>query len=496
MIKEIQYRTLIKEFNKSGEIKMSSMKSGMDRKTGKKYLELGKGPNEVKQPHTWRTRKDPFADVADEINDMLENAEELAPITIFDYLQDKYPGRFMDGQLRTLERRVKEWRMHKGKSQIVSIPQNHLPGQLMELDWTSMNSLMITICGVLFKHLLCHTVLTYSNWEWAEIAYSESFQSLKKGFQSAVYRLGAVPCVLQTDNSSTATHQVEKGKKTRDFNQNYKSFLDHFGVTPRTINVNSPDENGDIESANGHLKRRIEQYLRLRGSRDFESIDEYRSFLNNVLIKGNRNRASKVKEELQVMRELPEISLPEYLEEDKTVSSFGTIRVKKVTYSVPTRLKGYKVRVRVYEDRIEVFSGRNHIHTLPRKTGEGYSINYRHVIESLRRKPGAFANCRYKDQLFPNEVFYRVYERLKEQFNERLADKEYIEIVSLAAGHGEDKVSGILQELLSCEKLLTMDAVKHKLELPVSIPKVNRPAPVLSTYNEFLTLKQGGLHAC
>jgi transposase len=496
MIKDTQYRILIKEFNKSGEITMSSMKSGMTRKTGSKYLKLGKGPGELRKPHTWRTRKDPFADVSDEIDNMLENAEELTPITIFTYLQEKYPGKFADGQLRTLERRVKEWRIENGKSQVVSIAQSHVPGRLMELDWTSMNKLMITICGIHFKHLLCHSVLTYSNWEWAEIAYSESFQSLKKGFQAAVYRLGAVPEILQTDNSSTATHQVEKGKKARDFNHNYRTFLDHYGVVPRSINVNSPDENGDIESVNGHFKRRIDQYLYLRGSRDFDSIDEYRSFLDDILIRGNKNRASKVNEELQVMRELPEVRLPEYTEEEKTVSSFGTIRVKKVAYSVPSRLKGYRIRVRVYEDRIELFSGRKHIDTLPRKTGGGYSVDYRHVIESFRRKPGAFANCRYKDQLFPNEKFLMTYERLREQFDERLADKEYIEILNLAAGNGEDKVSDILSELLSEGKLFTMDMVKQKLDLPVLIPKLNRPAPILLSYDSLLTQDKGGAYVC
>jgi len=487
MIKETQYRTLIKEFNKSGEITMSSMKSGMTRKTGSKYLKQGKGPGELRKPHTWRTRSDPFADVAIEIDELLKAAPELQPLTVFVHLQEKYPGKFEDGQLRTLERRIKEWKLENGKSKILSIAQSHYPGRLMELDWTCMNALMITICGIHFKHLLCHTILTYSNWDWAEIAYSESFQSLKKGFQSAVYRLGAVPEILQTDNTSTATHQIERSKKARGFNHNYTTFLEHYAVTPRSINVNSPDENGDIESANGHLKRRIDQYLMLRGSRDFKDIDEYRSFLDGILMRGNKNRVTKVKEELEVMRELPEVRLPEYTEEEKTVSSFGTIRVKKVAYSVPSRLKGYKIRVRVYEDRIELFSGRKHIDTLSRKTGEGYSIDYRHVIESFRRKPGAFANCRYKDQLFPSEIFSKAYERLHEQFNERLADREYIEILYLAFSNGEEKVSGILSSLIAEEKRFTMETIKQKLDLPMPIPKINRPAPSLFSYDNLLT---------
>jgi hypothetical protein len=488
MIKETQYGNLRKEFNKSGEITMSSMKSGMTRKTGLKYLKLGKSPGELKKPHTWRTRKDPFADVADEIDEMLGNAEELTPLTVFTHLQDEYPGRFSDGQLRTLERRVNEWRMEKGGSQIVSIAQSHVPGRLMELDWTSMNALMITICGEHFCHLLCHVVMTYSNWEWAEIAFSESFQSLKKGFQSGIYHLGAVPEILQTDNSSTATHQVEKGRRARDFNHGYVTFLEHYGVKPRSINVNSPDENGDIESANGHLKRRMEQYLLLRGSRDFTRIEEYSLFLTDVLIKANRNRTAKIKEELDVMRGLPELRLPEYTEEEKTVSSFGTIRVSKIAYSVPSRLKGCRIRVRVHEDRIELFSGVNHIETLERKTGCGYKVDYRHVIESLRRKPGAFANCRYKDQLFPSEIFSAAYGRLREHFEERRADREYLEILSLSAGNGEDKVSEILAALINEKISFTMDTVKRKLNIQMPAPELHRPEPALFSYDNLLTM--------
>ncbi|MFZ2653455.1 MAG: hypothetical protein WAX69_00935 [Victivallales bacterium] len=235
MIKETQYRKLIEVFNKSGEISMSSMKAGIDRKTGSKYLRRGRSPSERRKPHLWRTRKDPFADVAEEIEEMLGNADNLEPLTVFMHLQGKYPGKFRDGQLRTLERRVKEWRMASGSSKVVSIPQVHVPGRLMELDWTSMNGLKVTVCGIHFTHLLCHAVMTYSNWEWAEIASSESFTSLKKGFQSAVFRLGAVPEILQTDNSSAATHQTGKEGKGREFNHDYATFLGHYGVAPMPL---------------------------------------------------------------------------------------------------------------------------------------------------------------------------------------------------------------------------------------------------------------------
>lgn len=492
MIKETQYRKLLKVFNGSGEISMSSLKSGMTRKTGSKYLKGGKSPLEIKKPHNWRTRQDPFIDVKEEVEAMLDNADDLEALTIFEHLQEKYPGKFQDGQLRTLERRIRVWKIENKNSNLLSIPQIHLPGKLMELDWTSMNQLKITINGVLFKHLLCHTVLTYSNWEWAEIAYSENFLSLKKTFQSTVFRLGAVPDTLQMDNSSTATHNVKRGKKKRELNENYLSFLNHFKVKSRMININSPDENGDIESANGHLKRRIGQHLSLRGSRDFSDVSEYNKFLHEILIKTNSNRAEKVKEELSVMRELPELRLPEYIEEEKRVNSFGMIRVKKISYSLPSRLKWVNVRVRIYDDIIKIFLGSKELLSLTRRRGSGFKVDYRHVIGSLLRKPGAFADCRYKEQMFPLRVYYDTYEMLQNKYNERRASKEYLEILYLASQHGEDKVADILKDIIAEQSLLTMDSVKIKLEVPMRLPEINIQKPSLSSYDQFIS-KTGGL---
>lgn len=492
MIENTQYTKLLKEYNSSGSKSMSSLKSGMDRKTGSKYLRIRKGPSEIKKPHTWRTRKNPFEAVMPEVNKILENAEELEPLTIFEHLQENYPNQFSDGQLRTFERRVKDWKLQNGKSKLLSFPQVHIPGELMELDWTCMNKLKITIAGELFKHKLCHTILTYSNWEWAEIAYSENFLSLKKTFQSTIYNLGAVPKVLQMDNSSTATHNVKKGKKARELNENYSSFLDHYNVKSRMINVNSPDENGDIESANGHLKKRIDQYLIFRKNRDFSTIEEYDIFLKKILCKVNANRAEKVKEELDVMHELPELRLPEYTEEDKIVNTFGMIRVKQISYSLPSRLKGSRVRARVYDDVIKVFSGRKELVVLPRKRGTGYSVNYRHIIESLRRKPGAFANCQYKDQLFPSEIYFIAYELFKSKYTELRADKEYLEVLYFAFKYGEDKVALILQEIIDAGTLLSIDTVKNKLNIKIKIPHINIDKPSLDSFDKFLS-KVGGL---
>jgi hypothetical protein len=162
------------------------------------------------------------------------------------------------------------------------------------------------------------------------------------------------------------------------------------------------------------------------------------------------------------------------------------VRVKKVAYSVPSRLKGYRVRLRIYEDRIEMFAGQKHIETLSRKPGLGYSINYGHVIESLRRKPGAFANCRYRDQLFPRESFSKAYEQLLGKNGERLADREYLEILDLAVSNGEEKVSDILSDILGSGENISMGTVKLKLNIPMRLPEINRDAPTLFSYDSLL----------
>jgi hypothetical protein len=495
MIKETQYRKLISVYNRTREITMSSLKAGVDRKTGSKHIKGGKSPLERRRPHGWRTRPDPFADVEGEVEGMLGNAYDLEPLTIFRHLQEKYPGRFQDGQLRTMERRVREWKMRNGSGKAVSIPQVHVPGRLMELDWTNMNELEVGICGVPFRHLLCHAVMTYSNWEWAEIASGESFSSLRKGFQSAVFRLGAVPEILQTDNSSAATHQGGKGVEGREFNHEYATFLEHYGVRPRCINVNSPDENGDIEAANGHLKRRIGQHLSLRGSRDFGSVEEYRQFIAGILVKANSGRTEKVREELDAMRPLPDTRLPEYAEEEKTVSAFGTVRVGNVAYSVPPRLRGCRVRVRIHEDRIDVFSGRMKIAGMEKRSGREYCVDYRHVVESLRRKPGAFAGCRYRDQLFPGDVFREAYGILSGRLSGTSADREYIEILSLAANNGEEKVSGILGTLIRECGDVSADAVRKGLDIPAKFPEVNVGSPEFFIYDGLLQSEGGLSHA-
>jgi hypothetical protein len=193
MVSDQQVRRLYKLVQTEKNFGIAAIKAGMDEKTARKYSKLGKLPSELDKPHTWRTRQDPFEDSWDGIKLMLEINPGLEAKTIFEDLQRRNPGRYADGQLRSLQRRIKVWRASEGPAKEVFFTQLHHPGQLGQSDFTNMNKLGITIGGMPFDHLIYHFVLTYSNWETGSICFSESFESLSQGLQNGLWELGGVP---------------------------------------------------------------------------------------------------------------------------------------------------------------------------------------------------------------------------------------------------------------------------------------------------------------
>lgn len=181
MVTDQQVRRLFKLVQTERTFGIAAAKAGMDEKTARRYCRLGKLPSDVKKEHTWRTRTDPFEDVWPRIESQLELIPGLEAKTLFEDLQRRYPGRFADGQLRTLQRRIKVWRACCGPGKQVYFPQVHHPGELCQSDFTNMNELGITINGCRFDHLVYHFVLTYSNWETGTVCFSESFESLSQG---------------------------------------------------------------------------------------------------------------------------------------------------------------------------------------------------------------------------------------------------------------------------------------------------------------------------
>lgn len=482
-----QVRKLMEEMSKHGNQGIAALRAGMDRKTARKYLKAGKLPSELGTVRTWRTRADPFEVDWPYVVTMLTDAPELEAKTLFEHLAERTPGTYEEGQVRTLQRRVERWRAESGPEREVFFPQEHRPGEAMQTDFTWCTELGVTIGGEAFAHMLCHAVLPYSNWEWATVCFSESLLALRAGVQAAVFRLGRVPAYLQTDNSTAATHELEDGD--REFNRDYDRMVRHLGMTPRVIGVGKKEQNGDVESSHRALKARLKQHLLLRKSRDFESVAAYEAFVQGVVEKANGLRRRRLSEELEVMSVLQVERLPEYTEEDVLVTAWSTIRVKRNTYSVPSRLIDQTVRVRVYDDRIEVYFGNVQQLVVERLLGSGgHRINYRHIIWSLVRKPGAFARYRYREDLFPTVRFRRAYDALCGDRTVAWADLEYLRILHLAASTMESEVELALELLLDGGQTPLADAVKA-LVAPAKpeVPELAVPPVSLAEYDELLS---------
>jgi hypothetical protein len=482
----------MEEMSKDGQIGQAAMKAGMDRKTARRYVGAGKLPSQMKEPRSWRTRQDPFATDWPAIAEQLAQTPGLEPRTVLDLLEVQHPGRYNDGHLRTLQRRIKRWRAEHGPDREIWFTQAHRPGEAAQTDFTSTAELAVTIAGQTFMHLLCVLVLPYSNWQWATVCLSESLAALRRGVQAALFQLGRVPRFHQTDHSTAATHQIARDAEDRTFNDEYKALMRHFGMEPRTIEVGAKEQNGDVEASHRALKRRLEQALLVRGSRDFVDQDEYERFITGVVRKANAARGPRVAEDIEAMRPLVVERLPEYTELTVPVSSTSTIRVKSCAYSVPSRLIGERVRVRVYEHRIEVYYAEKFELACDRLRGKAARIDYRHVIWSLVRKPGAFARYVYRDELFPTVTFRRAYDAITAVQPGMKGDVEYLRILHLAASTIEADVEQALTALLSERAAVTADAVKGRCAqatgagAAAAVPALQVPPVDLSAYDSLL----------
>jgi hypothetical protein len=427
---------------------IAAAKAGMDVKTARKYLRARTLPGERKADRPWRTRKDKFSDVWPDARDQLSANPGLEAKTIFAALQRKYPDRFADGQLRTLQRKVKHWRATEGPAQEVFFTQEHRPGELCASDFTHLTELGITIANQPFAHMLYHFVLTHSNWEAGTICYSESFAALSEGLQNALWLLGGVPLLHRTDRMTAAVNNLTE---LADFQKSYEALLRHYGMEGRKIQTGQANENGDIEQRHHRFKRALDQTLMLRGSRDFADGDEYQTFLAKLFDQLNNGRREKLAQEMEVLRPLPIRRFDSVRRVRVRVNSGSLIAVERNSYSVNSRLIGELVEARVFPERIEVWYGGKKVEQLPRLRGRAnYRVDYRHIIDWLVRKPGAFTSYRYREHLFPSSQFRKVYDLLTEAVP-RHCDQRYLEILELAAKEGEARVEDTLRLLLQTE---------------------------------------------
>lgn len=481
-------RKLRRELAKNNwNLSMSAKKVGMDRKTAAKYRD-GDLPSEIKnekKDRPYKTRTSPFTEEHEaELKRMYQQDRKIEAVTLMDYLLEKHTDcGYGAGHLRTLQRRLKIWNEDHESYREALFAQEWHPGKVAQLDWTHMKELEITILGEPFEHRLCHTIFPHSNWSWATICFSESILSLKHGSQEAFLRAGGLPHVLQTDNSSAATHRLSQEDKEnisevdaagsackeRGFNHKYVAFMKELGVKPETIPVHCPNANGDIESRNGHLKNYIDQRLRLRGFRDFNSRTEYQVFLEECLVGYNRKNADELflSEEKPLLQSLPAQPLSVYDSETVKVNKESLFTVSKNRYSVPNTLIGEQLTLNIYEDEIQVFHAKKgKLFTIDKLHGSGkVSINFRHLITPLLYKPGAFKNYCHKAQFFPGTQFRRSYDALCKR-GERQSSRQYLEILKLAGDHGVVKIDSCLQDILNEGLMPSKELLEIRLHIP------------------------------
>lgn len=452
-------------------LELAVAKAGMDPKTARKYLADGRLPSEMKPDRTWRTRADPFATVWPRIREQLELNPGLEAKTIFEALQQQCPGEFSAGQLRTLQRRIRQWRAIEGPGREVFFRQEHVAGRLAQSDFTHMTELGVTIGGQTFPHLVFHFVLPYSGWEWVSVCYSESFESLSEGLQEALWALGGVPLEHQTDRMSTA---VNNTSEQREFTSRYESLLRHYRMTGRKIQTGKANENGCVEQRHHRFKRAVEQTLIMRQSRDFQTIAQYSEFLKMQVARLNAGRRERVRVEMEYLKALPDRRTDSARRMTVRVDSGSMIYVDRNAYSVNSRLIGQQVEARLCADRVEIWYGQRKVDELPRLRGRGkHRADYRHIIDWLVRKPGAFEDYQYRDELFPTSRFCMAWDLLRDVAPAR-ANKRYLEILQAAAHDGEARVDQALRYLLEQSELdetsITADAVMAIVRRQEALP--------------------------
>jgi len=445
---------------------------------------------------TYRTRADPFSADWAEVADMLSVAPELEAAALFGWLDARHPGRYAPGQLRTFQRRVSDWRVFNCEK-LLSLPQVHEPGLVMQTDGMCLNQLQVTIAGRPLKHMLIHSVLPYSNWEWPVIAPSESFLAIQRSFQSAVLELGHVPRYHQTDNTTAATHRlrpdtISEQVRTaggRAFNEPYLALMDRYGVEPRTTHLASPDENGDVEALNGAFARALLQHLLLRGSRDFPAVEVYERFVQDVARQRNVHRKARLLEELAVMRVLTVAALVDHHELRPRVAGDGTVSVMENRYSLHSGLAGKIILVQVSDWRIRFFYNGRLVAEKDRLTGRGRAdVDYRHVVSSLLRKPGGFRRYRYFDALLPTPAFRRAWEYLDAHLPPPRAEIVYLRLLKLAADYLQTDVELAVQLALDSGQPWDDQTISSLVRPSVPAPPAIERGPFdLTAYDRLLS---------
>jgi hypothetical protein len=445
-------------------------------------------PSQKKVPRG-RRRPDPLAAIFEsEVVPLLNSAAGVRPVAIFEEMSRRHPD-LSRSVRRTLERRIRAWRAIHGEDRDVVFRQVHAPGRLGLSDFTEMAALGVTIGGIALDHRLYHFRLAYSGFEHAHVILGgESYVALAEGLQNALWVLGGAPREHRSDSLSAAFRNLDEPARD-DLTRRYDALCAHYGMEPTRNNRGEAHENGSIESAHGHLKAAVRDGLLLRGSSDFADLFAYRRFIDEIVGRINARNAKRIDAERPQLRPLPGQRTGDHEQTWACVTSSGGFTLRKVFYTVPSRLIGHRLRVHLYDDRLELFLGSTALLTRPRgRPGpdgkHGYVVDYRHVIHALRRKPMALLNLAYRDQLFPREAYRLMFERLCEQLPAREACKTMVELLRMAHERGcEAQLADLLADDLAAARLPDIDALWARFAPdPGTLPEVHVELAALIDY--------------
>jgi hypothetical protein len=481
----------------------AAAKAGFSSSTGARLDADARMPSQKRAPRG-RRRPDPLAEYWDsEIVPMLRASPGLRPITLLLEMQRRHAG-FSDNLRRTLERRIRHWQALHGPEREVIFRQEHPPGQQALSDFTDAMELGVSIAGVPLDHRLYHFRLAFSGWEQARVVLGgESFVALAEGLQNALWSLGGAPEEHRSDSLSAAFCNLEP-YAMKDLTERYEALCAHYGMTPTRNNRGLAHENGAIEGPHAHLKRSIQQALLLRGSSDFADLASYRRFVDEVVGHTNARRHRALEIERARLKPLPSRRTDDHEEELVIVTRSGGFFLRRIFYTVPSRLIGHRLRVRLYDERLECLLGGTLVLTLPRgripkgRTDRGrcgHVVDYRHVIHALRHKPMALLNLVYRDQLFPREAFRHAWDRLVATQSSRNACRTMVGLLALAHDRAcEAKLAIALEAILEAGEVPDLATLQREfMPASVTVPEVTVTIPTAMAYDALLSAPQMGL---
>lgn len=437
-----------------------------------------------------RRRPDPLAEIFDaEVVPLLQAAPGIRPVAIFDELRRRHTE-FAPGVRRTLERRIRAWRAVNGEEREVIFRQVHEAGRMGQSDFTEMSELGVTVAGVPLDHRLYHFRLVCSGFEHAHVILGgESYVALAEGLQNALWTLGGAPREHRSDSLSAAFRNLDADAR-EDLTTRYDALCAHYLMEPTRNNRGVAHENGSIESSHGHLKSAVQDALLLRGVVEFADLVAYRRFIDEIVSRKNARNAKRIDAERALLQSLPRERTCDWEETFVYVTSSGGFILRKVFYTVPSRLIGHRLRVRLYDDRLDLLLGATLLMTLERgRAGangkHGHVVDYHHVIHALRRKPMALLSLVYRDQLFPREAYRLTFEFLREELAERAACKMMVALLSLAHDRScEAQLATVLADDLDNRRMPDINALLARfVPDPARLPEVAVHLAPLSCYD-------------